>query len=126
MSCGEQESFAHSLAANTIRQTRHARIRELNDWLRQDPSAGKVLISASVQALGRRCVAEALATVRDFDAFNEGNDPHGEHDYGSFSLGGRRAFWKIDYYDEQATHASPDPADPAVTIRVLTIMLSGD
>ena len=31
-------------------------------------------------------------------------------------------FWKIDYYDRKTEFGSPDPADPALTTRVLTIM----
>ena len=38
----------------------------------------------------------------------------------------QRLFWKIDYYDHSMQHGSPDPADPAVTERVMTIMLAAE
>jgi len=62
--------------------------------------------------------------VRIFDDFSEDNDPHGEHDFGSFELANFTFFWKIDYYDERCEFGSEDPADLAKTTRVLTIMLS--
>jgi hypothetical protein len=37
---------------------------------------------------------------------------------------GHRIFFKIDYYDTALACHSPDPADPAVTQRVITIMLA--
>jgi len=64
--------------------------------------------------------------VRAFDAFTGDNDPHGEHDFGAFDLCEERLFWKIDYYDQDLRFGSPDPTDPAVTRRVLTIMLASD
>jgi hypothetical protein len=57
-----------------------------------------------------------------FDAFTEGDDPYGEHDFGAFDLDGTRYFWKIDYYDHDLEHGSDDPSDPEKTRRVLTIM----
>ena len=33
-------------------------------------------------------------------------------------------FFKIDYYDKALAAHSPDPSDPSVTERVITIMLS--
>ena len=35
-----------------------------------------------------------------------------------------RVIWKIDAYDLSLGGHSPDPADPAVSVRVLTIMLA--
>ena len=58
--------------------------------------------------------------MRAFDAFNEDNDPHGEHDFGAVDE--VRYFWKVDCYDRATEFGSPDPADPGVTTRVLTIM----
>ena len=34
--------------------------------------------------------------------------------------------FKIDYYDQNLSMHSPDPADPAITQRVITIMLAED
>jgi hypothetical protein len=34
--------------------------------------------------------------------------------------------FKIDYYDQNMEYGSPDPADPRLTRRVLTIMLASD
>jgi uncharacterized protein DUF3768 len=62
--------------------------------------------------------------VRSFEKFEEANDPHGEHDFGSFEYSGQTIFWKIDCYDMKLKWGSPDPADPSVTRRVLTILLA--
>ena len=35
-------------------------------------------------------------------------------------------FWKIDAYDRALEWGSPDPADPRVSRRVLTIMLASE
>jgi hypothetical protein len=50
------------------------------------------------------------------------NPNHGEHDFGAVDEAGVRYFWKIEYYDRATEFGSPDPADPAVSTRVLTIM----
>jgi hypothetical protein len=39
-----------------------------------------------------------LQMVKEFDAFNEGNDPWNEHDFGAFDFRGEKIFWKIDDY----------------------------
>ncbi len=105
-------------------QSRSAAVAALNDQLRQRGVGGRTMLTAGVQALGQALLMKALAAVRTFDAFNGDNDPHGEHDFGSLDIGAARLFWKIDYYDRELLYGSPDPTDPAVTTRVLTIMLA--
>ena len=120
-----------------------ARIARLNDLAR---SAMGVACTA-VATVGFRSLPEAdQSRVRElietFDAFDEGNDPHGQRDFGSIYqlTDGRwtterprlpedereRVFWKLDYYDRAMRFASEDAANPAVTRRVLTIMLADE
>lgn len=99
------------------------KVAQLNDAHRRQPGVGWVM-TAGVQALGALAVARAVEAVRTFDAFGEDNDPYGERDFGAFEIEGQRLFWKIDYYDLSLTMGSPDPADPAVTRRVLTLLLA--
>ena len=75
------------------------RIRELNDAFRTTMTGGKVVMTAGVNALAsdvKTMVIRRVATFSDFDA---DNDPHAEHDFGSFSLADRKFFFKVDYYD---------------------------
>ena len=101
-----------------------ASIRELNDTFRRTLCGGKVFFSAGVSALGVAFTHQALAKVRAFSDFGANNDPHGEHDFACLTLHGEKLFWKIDYYDVDCRYGSEDPADPARTCRVLTIMLA--
>jgi hypothetical protein len=103
-----------------------ARIRALNDTFRRTFAGGKVLMTASIQALPADLVARALDRVRSFNEFTEDNDPHGEHDFGSFDIDGQKFFFKIDYFDQRLEFGSEDPSDPARTARVLTLMLAAD
>lgn len=101
------------------------RIRELNDAFRTSLSGGKVYTTDGVSSQGPDFVAKALVAVRTFGEFNEGNDPYGEHDFGSLEVDGQKLFWKIDYYDKRDPDlGAEDPSDPASTERVLTIMLA--
>lgn len=71
-------------------------------------------------------VQEAFTAVRSFDKFDKDNDPWGEHDFGAFELDGEKLFWKIDAYDLSMSMGSPNPANEAVTRRVLTVMLAAE
>lgn len=80
--------------------------------------------------------------IETFDAFDEDNDPHGERNFGCvYQLGDgqwtterprvrdderERVLWKLDYYDRDLRFGSEDPANPAVTRRVQTIMLADE
>jgi hypothetical protein len=88
------------------------------------PSSNRWLLTPGILDLTNRGAEHAAEAVRTFEAFNSDNDPHGEHDFGSFDLNGERVLWKIDYYNLTLDGGSPDPADEAVTVRVLTIMLA--
>ena len=115
--------------------TKTKKIAELNDYVRkqcQIPVFGKhnvpcrILMTQGAAALGPIAQIEISAMVRDYDDFTEGNDPYGEHDFGSFEHNGMTIFWKIDYYDTELQYGSEDPADPEQTMRVLTIMLASE
>jgi len=105
-------------------ETKTDRIRELNDQLRQNFADGVAVMTPGIAALGPQAVERIVKTIAVFDDFCHANDPHQEHDFGAFDADGHRVFFKIDYYDDSLTYHSPDPADPSVTKRVITIMLA--
>ena len=101
-------------------------IRRLNDHFRQTLKGGRALVTRGVLAHGEAFTSRAIAAVKAFDAFTPDNDPHGEHDFGAVEIAGEKVFFKIDLYDLSERAGSPDPTDPNVTVRVLTIMLAED
>ena len=120
-----------------------ARIARLNDLARQAMGvACTVVATVGFRSLFDADQSHVRELIETFDAFTEDNDPHGERDFGCvYQLGdGRwtterprvrederaRVFWKLDYYDRELRFASEDAADPAITRRVLTIMLADE
>lgn len=105
-------------------------IARLNDSLRKKIGTGfadlghdQVVSTRGVSMLPY--INAIYIAVRDFEidyGFTENNDPYGEHDFGAFTINHIKFFWKIDYYDLEQKYASPDPTNPEVTSRVLTIM----
>ena len=103
---------------------RLARIRELNDRLRTTGRGGMVVMTNGIGALGLGTVNAIFTAVVKFTGFNPDNDPWGEHDCAVLTVDGIRIIWKIDYLDRSRRIHSPDPTDPKVTVRVLTVMLA--
>ncbi len=100
------------------------RIRALNDELRQHLTGGIAVMTPGIAALGQEAVDRIIKTIAVFDDFCHANDPYEEHDFGSFEAEDHTIFFKIDYFDKDLKYHSPDPADPTLTERVITIMLA--
>jgi hypothetical protein len=100
------------------------RIRALNDELRRNLPNGHAVMTAGIAALEPEAVARIVKAIAIYDDFSHANDPYEEHDFGSFEADGQRVFFKVDYYNKELTAPSPDPSDPSVTERVITIMLA--
>jgi hypothetical protein len=103
--------------------TKTERIRTLNDELRQYLLGGLAVITPGVAALGQQAVERIVKTIAVYDDFCHANDPHEEHDFGSFQADGQMIFFKIDLYEEPNVK---DPNGEPVVNRVLTIMLAGE
>ncbi|MER9313517.1 DUF3768 domain-containing protein [Mesorhizobium australicum] len=97
--------------------------RTLNDQLRQTGAGGRMVMTVGVAALPAQEIGAILLAVANFDAFDGNNDPYDTHDCALLHVGDRQLFFKIDYYNRALVNLSPDASDPAVTIRVMTVML---
>ena len=103
------------------------RIRELNDQARTTMGLGCRLVQTiGINALPAAVQSQIRERIETFTDFSSDNDPYGEHDFGALTVADFKCFWKIDYYDPTFTYHSDDPADPAKTRRVLTIMLASE
>jgi hypothetical protein len=120
--------------------TRAERIARLNDLARRAMGIACVVVATEgIRALPEDDQSRLRELVEIFDAFTLDNDPYGERDFGAIYQGldgvwstlrpadvAVTVFWKIDAYDRDLRFGSEDPADPAVTRRVLTIMLASE
>lgn len=109
-----------------MKEEKNAQIRALNDRFRQTGIGGTILHTGGIHALGQEFMAKTVQGIIAFDDFGPNNDPYGEHDFGALTIADNRIFWKIDYYGNDMESESPDPTDPSVTNRVLTIMLASE
>jgi len=105
-----------------------AQIRALNDKFRQtfDNKIGKVIITHGVGCLNINQLQQLIQAVKQFNDFNEDNDPWQEHDMGRIELFDEKFFFKIDYFDSQRYEqgiGSEEPENIHKTFRVMTIML---
>ncbi|MCA9473297.1 MAG: DUF3768 domain-containing protein [Nitrospira sp.] len=119
------------------RQKQAESVRSLNDRFRSNVPGvtdvpGRVMLTQGIRTLTDdeaepgKLLPQLFKAVRDFETFDENNDPYQEHDFGAFDFEGEKVFWKIDYYAPDLLHGSEDPADTAKTVRVLTVMLASE
>jgi hypothetical protein len=120
--------------------SRSERIARLNDRARQAMGLACVAVATKgFMALPYADQSRVRELVETFKIFTPDNDPYGERDFGAIYQDGdgcwtttrpgqpaETVFWKIDAYDRDLQFGSEDPANPAVTRRVLTIMLASE
>lgn len=99
-------------------------IATLNDNFRKSFIGGQVLLTAGIATMCSEDKANIISLVQNFDNFTPENDVYGEHDFLSIDYKGNKIFAKIDYYDLNYEFMSENPANPDITNRVLTILLS--
>jgi hypothetical protein len=115
------------MTMNQASENHSKQVRRLNDQFRcAGIGRGSLTLTAGVHERGSTFAWAAIATMRAFHAFDQDNDPYGEHDFGAFTVNDDQLFFKIDYFDLNLEYHSPDAADPALTHRVLTIMLASE
>ena len=99
-------------------------IARLNDQLRTTGTGGTIMITQGVRRITGFDPAVLAKALADYDDFDADGDPHGERDLGVLCLFGYDLLFKLDYYSPDLKFASDDPADPAITRRVLTVLLA--
>jgi len=101
-------------------------IRDLNDSFRQTLVGGTLFLTQGVMHATEGEIAGLMQEIGRFDAFDEDNDPHHEHDFGSLTWQGETMFWKIEYYDDAMFYGSKDPTDPRRDDAGRSVMLASE
>jgi Protein of unknown function (DUF3768) len=87
----------------------------------------RAILSPEIATLRPEAAVAIVNTIAVFDDFSRANGRFKPHDFGAFDLDdGRTIFFEIEYVDKSLTGPSPNPSDPAVTERVITIMLPAE
>jgi hypothetical protein len=95
-------------------------IAQKNDTFRRSGSG--VTVTPGVLAFHN--MSDLLVAIRDYNEFNEDNDPYFEHDFGSLVWNGTKIFWKIDSYDLELKSYGDPLSDESQ--QVLTVMLASE
>lgn len=101
-------------------------IAKLNDEFRANPSLGTLILTEGIRSNSSEDIVSIINKVRNFNNFDEDNNPYGERDFGAFDFKGKKIFWKIDYYDNKFLFLSPNACKPKLTNRVMTIMYADE
>jgi len=73
----------------------------LNDAFRKTFWGGRVMMTVGVAALEAPVRNAVVEKIKFFEAFDDDNDPWGEHDFVSVEHDGQTYFAKIDLYESQ-------------------------
>lgn len=112
--------------------SRRETLAHLNDRCRLglDRAARTVITRTCLATFGKGNAATELAAwaaiLAAIRAIRFSDDDRTERDRGEIEFEGETVFFAIDAYDLDLHYGSEDPADPAVTRRVMTIMLRED
>lgn len=118
--------MANPQRANRTDVPRAEAIARLNDQLRKTGTGGTIMITQGVRRITGFDPAVLAKALAEYSGFDADNDPHGERDFGDLTLWGWDLLWKVEYYDLALKFGSEDPADPATTRRVLTVLLASE
>ena len=98
------------------------KIRALNDKFRKTMKGTDVYLSLEVaSSVGDAALKHLLTSIRTYSNFIQKYDPNGDHSAGTVEVGRHRVEWSIDYWDKAEENDSPDPANEALTTRIMTI-----
>jgi len=99
-------------------------IRALNDLARTTFTGCLIVATPTFEKLPLTTKTHVLNSVREFKDFDEMRDT--EHRYGVIDYQGTEFFFHMAYYDLTLQVHSPDPANPRITRRVLTVGLASE
>lgn len=99
-------------------------IRALNDAARSTFTGCLVVLTPTFEKLPLTTKTHLLKSVREFTDFDEVRDT--EHRFGVINYQGQEYFFHMAYQDLTLQVHSPDPANPRVTRRVLTVGVSSE
>lgn len=121
------------------KQSEQERIAEIiatqNDQFRQTWGAdftisGRIVMTQGVAELPPSAQVQIMQSVQTFSAFTEDNNPHGERDFGVFTITSEgktlTLYWKFDLYNRDYDSGSEIPHDLQMTRRVLTILFPSE
>ena len=94
-----------------------------NDIFRRDFNQEKIILTPGVESSPYRNAI--IESVKNFDDFNENNDPYGERTFAAFYVHGEKYFFKIDFFTSEF-EAGADPYEDSTFKRVLTVMRSDE
>lgn len=90
-----------------------------NDEIRQQGLFGPgqenaLMITPGVSALGQVALDQLVVKLIQYDDWDVANDPHGDRDFGTLTLGDAQVFFKIDRHE-----TDPDA-------RIITLLLPSE